>query len=181
MENRGYSSSSIVIAVILSLVVGGIGGYVIGMQQGEAKGMAQTQAGITAPTNNTTPGVTAMVNNDESVSGTPMSDQMTINLMAQNDSGQSGTAVLSEENGKVKVMLSMTGGTYTEPQPAHIHMGNCPTPGAVLFPLTNIVDGKSETMLDTTMADLKAKGALAINIHKSAAEQSVYTSCGDIK
>src|SRR5688572_746697 len=52
-------------------------------------------------------------------------------LTEQSDLGQTGTATLTEESGKVKVVLDMKGGTFTAPQPAHIHIGNCPEPGAV--------------------------------------------------
>lgn len=104
----------------------------------------------------------------------------TVNLAAQNNSNQSGTATLIEENGKLVVTLSLSGGTFTEPQPAHIHMGACPTPGNIVYPLTNVVNGKSITTLNVTMDQLKAKLPLAVNVHKSATEASVYTACGDI-
>lgn len=104
-------------------------------------------------------------------------------LSEQNDSGQSGTATLVEDaDGNVVVTLSMTGGEFTEPQPAHIHVGSCPNPGAVQYPLNNVMDGTSETVLDVTMDELLASSDyLAINVHKSAAEASVYTACGDLK
>lgn len=104
-----------------------------------------------------------------------------ISLSSQNNSGQSGTATLAEENGKVKVTINVSGGNFTNPQPAHIHLGSCPKPGEVVYPLQDVVDGKSTTTLNVTMKELKAKGALAINIHKSAEEVSIYTVCGDIR
>jgi hypothetical protein len=107
-------------------------------------------------------------------------NEMTVMLEADksNNSTQSGTATLTEENGKVKVMIDVSAmGTA---QPAHIHAGTCPDVGAVVYPLTSVTDGKSETMIDTTLADLKTKGDLAINIHKSAQESKIYTSCGNL-
>jgi hypothetical protein len=107
----------------------------------------------------------------------------TVTLQAQNNSGQSGTAVLTEmDDSTVKVILNMRGGSFTAPQPAHIHVGVCPNPGAVQYPLTNVVNGSSETTLNVNMDTLMASAdQLAINVHKSAAEASVYTACGNVK
>lgn len=106
----------------------------------------------------------------------------TVNLFEQNDLGQTGTAVLREnESGQLMVELSMTGGSFSAPQPAHIHLGSCQEPGAVEYPLTNVVDGESVTTLDVSWSELVAADTpMAINVHKSAAEASVYTSCGDL-
>lgn len=106
----------------------------------------------------------------------------TVNLFEQNDLGQSGTAVLREnEAGQLMVELSMTGGDFSAPQPAHIHLGACPEPAAVEYPLTNVVDGESVTTLDVSWSDLiEADAPMAINVHKSSAESSVYTACGDL-
>jgi hypothetical protein len=82
----------------------------------------------------------------------------------------------------VSVVLSLKGGKFMAPQPAHIHVGSCPTPGAVKYPLTNVVNGKSVTMLNVSMKELLASSdKLAINVHKSAAEVTNYTACGDLQ
>lgn len=106
--------------------------------------------------------------------------ERTIALGVQNNSGEAGSAVLTEKDGKVTVSLDMTGFPADVPQPAHIHIGSCPDVGAVAYPLTNVVNGKSETVLDTTFDKLDAKLPLAINVHKSAAESKVYVSCGNL-
>lgn len=103
----------------------------------------------------------------------------TFHLDPQNDSGQSGTATLEEIKGKVKVTLALEN-PNTTPQPAHIHLGKCPTPGDVKYPLTNVVNGKSETTVNTTMSALMKLGDLAINVHKSAQEVKTYVSCTDL-
>lgn len=103
-----------------------------------------------------------------------------VTLASENKSGQYGTAVLEEVDGKVKVMIDLIGTKYQAAQPAHIHIGVCPGVGAVKYPLTNVVAGKSTTVLTVSMADLAAAGPLAINIHKSAADASVYTACGGL-
>src|SRR5690606_31428408 len=103
------------------------------------------------------------------------SQDVVVPLAEQNDLGQSGTATFTENaDGNVVVTLSMNGGTFPDPQPAHVHVGACPNPGAVKYPLANVVDGMSETTLDVTWDEIENGGeALAVNVHKSAAESSV--------
>lgn len=105
---------------------------------------------------------------------------VTTKLDMQNGSYETGTATLQEVNGKVVVTLALIGYTKGVSQPAHIHVGSCPNPGAVKYPLTSVVDGQSVTTIDTTLAALKSMGKLAINVHKSIAQSNVYYSCGDL-
>lgn len=105
----------------------------------------------------------------------------TVTMAAQNDSGQNGTVMLEDMGGGMtKVTVNISNGSDT-PQPAHIHEGTCanlnPKPK---WPLSNVVNGKSETMVDAPLAEI-ANGEYAVNVHKSAAEASVYTSCGNIE
>jgi hypothetical protein len=109
----------------------------------------------------------------------------TIQLVEQNNSGQSGTAsfTLSEDNKTLTVEINLSNGT-SEPQPAHIHAGTCadlnPKP---FYPLNSVVNGKSVTVItEESVAglDYDLYNQFAINVHKSAAEASVYVACGDI-
>lgn len=109
-----------------------------------------------------------------------MSKEVTVVLKPVNDSGEVGTAILSSENGVIKITVSLTGYVKNIEQPAHIHIGECPGVGAVKYPLTSVVNGASETLLDLTLESLKKELPLAINVHKSATEASTYTSCGPI-
>lgn len=110
---------------------------------------------------------------------TPAGDQPT-KINEQNSSGQYGIVELKEKDGKVVVILSMAGGAPGVPQPAHIHMGKCPKVGEVAYSLTDVVDGKSETTLDVTLAQLAAKLPLGLNVHKSEPEASMYVACGNL-
>ena len=116
----------------------------------------------------------------ETPSPTPAAKTLTVNLTAQNNSTESGTAVLTEIGGKMMVSLNLTGAPKGVVQPAHIHNGSCPTPGAVLHPLTSPVDGKSDTTLDATFDMLKTEMPLAVNVHKSATQSNVYVACGNL-
>ncbi|MGA7729757.1 MAG: hypothetical protein WCD37_00645 [Chloroflexia bacterium] len=110
-------------------------------------------------------------------------DTIKVVMKAQNGSNQSGVATLTDmKDGSVNVVLDIAGPGTTEPQPTHIHRGTCadldPNPA---FPLSNAVDGKSVTEISTNFAGFtSATNKFAINVHKSAAEASVYVSCGDI-
>jgi hypothetical protein len=109
----------------------------------------------------------------------PMS--LTVKMTAQNGSGESGTAVLTQTADGVKVVITLTGAPKDTPQPTHIHPGTCAklTP-APKYPLTNTVNGSSTTTVKgVKLSDLLA-GTFAINVHKSSTEIATYVSCGDI-
>lgn len=122
-----------------------------------------------APATSPTPLLQAVMNNDE-----------TFSLTAQNDSTQDGEVTFIDEDGKTRVILQVNNPPVGVPQPAHIHVGACPTPGAVKYPLTSVVDGVSETLLDVSMEMLAAEQPLAVNVHKSQPEASVYVACVDL-
>lgn len=127
-----------------------------------------------APRQTTAPAVT-------STTPTPTAmNQITVNLKASQDSSESGTAILKEEGGKVMVTLELVNAPKGVTQPAHIHLGKCPDVGTVKFPLTSLVDGMSQTSIDTTLDQLKSMAPVAINVHKSTSQASIYVSCGDI-
>src|SRR5581483_10306270 len=104
-----------------------------------------------------------------------------VKLEAENNSGETGTATLTDlGNGKTMVEVSLTGEPDGASQPMHIHQGQCgPTLGQVAFPLTNLENGKSTTTIDAALETLTT-GGFAINGHKSAQEISVYVFCGNI-
>lgn len=106
---------------------------------------------------------------------------VTVNLSAQNSSGESGTATLTPQGDKTQVVIKLAGAPDSTPQPAHIHDGSCanidPKPRV---PLQNVVGGNSTTTLDMKLADVVGKGG-AINVHKSAADVKTYVACGDMK
>jgi hypothetical protein len=106
---------------------------------------------------------------------------VTVQLSAQSSSGESGTATLSDMGAnQTKVTLKLTGAPAGTPQPAHVHVGTCATlDPSPKYPLKSVENGESETVLDVSLDTLTA-GNLAINVHKSASEASVYVACGNI-
>jgi hypothetical protein len=80
------------------------------------------------------------------------------------------------------------------PHPAHIHVGQCPEPGDVAFPLNDVVLPADEsvglagsaipaevssTVVEAALTDIVG-GDHAINVHESADAMDVYIACGDI-
>ncbi|MDP9105505.1 MAG: hypothetical protein M3N49_06195 [Candidatus Eremiobacteraeota bacterium] len=101
-------------------------------------------------------------------------------LVAQNNSGETGTATLFDGAKGLIVKLRLAGGGDVD-QPAHIHKGTCekldPKP---TYPLRFVHDGQSETTIEgVTLAQLQ-KAPFAINVHKSAKEAAIYVSCGNL-
>jgi hypothetical protein len=105
---------------------------------------------------------------------------VTVQLTPQSNSGESGTATLTEAGSKTKVVLDVKGAPAGTPQPVHVHKGTCdkldekPTYG-----LTTLSNGKSETTIDASLASLQS-GGFAINGHKSAQDVKTYVFCGNI-
>lgn len=109
-----------------------------------------------------------------------MTKNIIISIGALNASGQTGKATLSDMNGKTKVVLDIASGARGVPQPSHIHIGSCPTPSAIVYPLSAVVNGKAETILDVSFETLGGKLPLAIMVHKSKDEVKTFVSCGDL-
>ncbi len=109
-------------------------------------------------------------------------ESVTIPLKAQNNSGQTGTATLYKVGNQTEVVVNITPSILgaTVEQPVHIHNGNCTSLGSVVYGLTNVVNGKSTTRVNVTV-DTLISGTFAVNVHKSGAEASIYTSCGEVK
>ena len=106
---------------------------------------------------------------------------LTLDLQEQNDSGITGTATLSPtSDGEVEVEIELDG-SEGGPHPAHIHEGTCadlnPAPA---FPLTDVVDGRSETTVDVDISELTAS-EYAVNVHESAENADVYVACADVR
>jgi hypothetical protein len=104
---------------------------------------------------------------------------ITVPLATQNNSGVSGTATLTEMGNQTQVVIHVTGEPSGGSEPAHIHVGTCTNLGAVKYPLANVVNGTSTTVVNASLPSLMT-GNFAINLHKSAAQIQVYVACGDI-
>jgi hypothetical protein len=104
----------------------------------------------------------------------------TVELTSQNSSGVSGTAMLADVGGKLRVEIRANG-AGAGPQPAHIHEGNCaqlnPAPK---FALTDVVNGVSNTDIDGSLQAVLSTPH-AIHMHKSPDELPIYVACADVR
>ena len=106
------------------------------------------------------------------------SGEVTVELAEQNASGESGTATLTAQGDRTKVVIELQG--TSSAQPAHIHKGSCADLDATpAYALTDVNDGTSTSTVDAKLDDLR-DGAFAINVHMSAAEIETYVACGDV-
>jgi Cu/Zn superoxide dismutase len=105
----------------------------------------------------------------------------TLSLASQNNSGITGTAVITElAGGKMRVEIRANG-AGAGPQPAHIHDGTCANLNpAPKFTLSSLTNGQSTTEVTGSIRDLVA-APHAIHLHKAPDELPVYVACADLK
>jgi len=106
---------------------------------------------------------------------------VTLSLAGQNNSGITGTAVITElPGGKMRIEIHANG-AGPGPEPAHIHPGTCANlDPAPKFTLTSLVNGASTTEVDGSLRDITGS-PYAIHLHKAPDELPVYVACADIK
>jgi hypothetical protein len=96
------------------------------------------------------------------------------------DATQPGTVVLTPQGDQTLVVINVgpnPAGNGAD-QAAHIHTGLCPGVGAVQYPLTNVVDGKSTTTVNVAL-NAVLDGNHSINVHQGTAAPAsgIYTAC----
>ncbi|HTU69402.1 MAG TPA: hypothetical protein VMF11_03695 [Candidatus Baltobacteraceae bacterium] len=107
---------------------------------------------------------------------------LTVKMVAQNDSGENGTAVLTQVSDGVRIAVKLDGTPQDVPQPTHIHIGNCGHINkAPEYPLSNTVNGSGLSTVKGVTLDQLLAGTYAINVHKSGTDLGTYVSCGNIK
>lgn len=137
---------------------------------------AATRSATTAATSAATTAATSAATT-AATTAPSASTPLTLTLGPGRDGNQPGTVTLTAmSSNQTQVVLNIQPGPAGVQQPAHIHDGGCPGVGAVKYPLTTVVDGKSTTMVNASLSDLLA-GNFAINVHKSTSEAGVYVSC----
>jgi hypothetical protein len=111
---------------------------------------------------------------DEGAGGT-----VRLELVEENKSRQSGTAVISPVDGERTRIVMEVNHPPDLPQPAHVHPGRCGNLGDPIAALESLVNGRSETIVPISLADLQ-RGGLVVHAHKSEAEFDVSVACAAI-
>lgn len=108
-------------------------------------------------------------------------ESRTIPLTTLNHSGVTGSVTLTAvDTRKTRVDVVVDPAGHLD-MPSHVHPGTCanlvPQPK---YPLQNVRDGQSSTVVGASFADL-LKGGLAVNIHASNEDLATYTACAELK
>lgn len=110
---------------------------------------------------------------------------LTLQMLAQNDSGQEGTAVLtSTPDGKTRIIIDLAN-SPAGPQPSTINSGTCANLGDTVHVLGGMRGGKLDTEavghnVEASLDSLLA-GQFAINVSRSPQDFGVSVSCADIR
>jgi hypothetical protein len=109
-------------------------------------------------------------------------------MTSENGSGENGAVILTPLGDTTRVQIAVANAAEAAIQPAHVHAGACFEVGKVVYPLKDVVEGSSVTVLKVPIATLLA-GGLAINVHIAgvvkgdprATDVKYYTSCANLK
>ncbi|KKW11494.1 MAG: hypothetical protein UY50_C0012G0013 [Parcubacteria group bacterium GW2011_GWA2_49_9] len=163
-----------VIAIIIALLIIGGGGYAVKKVSDSTREKAAKAAEEQVAKDKAA--------EEMAVAAAKAARVLTVTLGELNKSGQTGEATITGVGeDSIKVSITLTGKASKVAQPAHIHLGMCPNPDAVKYPLTNVDKGVSETIVPITLDQILSELPLAVNVHQSAADAKTYTSCGDIQ
>ena len=112
--------------------------------------------------------------------GVSVGSAMTIDIVEQNASGESGTAELTPNGAQTDILISTGGLAAGVPNPAGIYKGTCGNiSGEPAFELPTLEEGLSALTVDISLNDLLA-GGYVIDIQKSAKDDTSI-ACAEIK
>jgi hypothetical protein len=105
-------------------------------------------------------------------------DALTLTLSEQTGSGQSGTAMLTADGDRTRVVVELSNPPAAA-QPSHVHSGSCDDIGSVVAPLESVEGGNAESVVPMSLKELQ-RGGLIVHAHKSEAESKVSVACAEI-
>lgn len=104
-------------------------------------------------------------------------------MIPKNNSGITGTiTVIPVAVDKTKLVAVIKGKNVAGPMPFSINLGRCDNPAAkVKYQLTNVVHGKSETVIDAPTASLFQGDQLSFSLAESKSTPNKTVACGGIQ
>lgn len=108
-------------------------------------------------------------------------------MVAQNNSGVSGTGQVVKGVGSFVVTIKLTGMPASSSHISHVHTGSCAKPGGVAYALSQVIADSSgaATVTSTVPADyVIPAGGWYVNVHHgpdfTAPANGPSISCGDL-
>lgn len=104
-------------------------------------------------------------------------------MIPVNNSGITGTiTVIPVAADKTKLVATIKGKNVAGPMPFSINLGRCDNSAAkVKYPLTDVVHGKSETVINAATASLFQPDSLSFSLAESKSTPNKTVACGDIQ
>jgi hypothetical protein len=105
----------------------------------------------------------------------------TIKMHALNNSGQNGTATITDlGGGKVRVGVKIANEPASASEPSHVHFGHCPEIKAIpAYNVGPILKGKATSTVYLSWAQINS-GKYVVMVHQSAQAMGTYETCGNI-
>ncbi len=184
MEKKSYT-----IPVVIGIIILGIVVFILWSNNAPSTTTSEPSSATSSSSDTTTPPIDNSTTYPASNSTTDSGNQdvapvapasIIVPLASENKSNEAGSATITKTGDKVKVAITLTGAPKGASQPAHIHLGSCDKPGAIKYPLPDIMNGASETTVNVSYEQLMSELPLSINVHKSAKEIKTYVACGNI-
>ena len=138
-----------------------------------------TATATAAPTATATVTPTATATPPPTFTPTPAPARAVVPIADKGNFGQTGQAILTAQGDKTEVVINITAAAPGVGQPAIIHERDCSgsAPGPAKARLTNVVDGKSTTVVDVPLATLQS-APFSLWVHKSTSEAGIFVACG---
>jgi len=109
---------------------------------------------------------------------------LTVRFSPQNDSHESGVAVLSADGNATRVIITLSGEPRDGVQPANLHAGTCDAVAAIRFPLSDVRAGRSVSRVAVPLHALRSAPYVIVvqdspaSLH--AAKDYKYVTCATV-
>ena len=105
---------------------------------------------------------------------------VSLGMNPTNSSDASGTLSLEDRAGKLFILVTLTKSGAVGKFSTSLVEGNCSAPGAKLYTLGPVVNGRSATTLYVTADALRSKPATSIVVMKDEKDPKSMISCGNV-